>query len=73
MTGEPFPSFGMFAHLGMGNEQNGSRLERMHILGHFMRDTSVSWDGVRVPTNTLDSGTQTMKLGEAPEHPESFN
>jgi len=45
----------------------------MHIFGHFTRDTSVSWDGVIVLNNTLDFGTQNMKLGEALEHPESFN
>ena len=73
MTGQPFSSFEMFAHLSMGNEKNGSCLERMHIFGHFTRDTSVSWDGVIVLNNTLDFGTQNMKLGEALEHPESFN
>jgi len=57
MTGEPFSSFRMFAHLGMGNEKNGSCLERMHILGHFTRDTSVSWDRVIVLNNTSDYGT----------------
>jgi len=72
MTGKPFSSFGMFANLGMRNEKNGSCLERMHIPGHFMRDTSVRWDEVIVLNNTLDFGTQNMKLGEAPDHPESF-
>jgi hypothetical protein len=54
MTGEPFSSFRMFVHLSMGNEKNGSCLERMHILGHFMRDTSVSWGGVVALNNILD-------------------
>lgn len=57
MTGEPFSTFRMFAHLSMGNGKIGSCLERMHILGHFRRDTSVSWDGVIVLNNTLDFGT----------------
>jgi hypothetical protein len=57
MTGEPFSSFGMFAHFSMGNEKNGSCLEKMHIRGHFTGDTSVSWDGVIVLNNTSDYGT----------------